>query len=75
MSGEDFSKFKVEKLKNYLRERGTQLSECSKAKRKVELFNLCKKAVAVKQIPLKTRTVSWRKSYRQVRGSCQTQKR
>lgn len=49
MSGEDFSKFKVDELKNYLRERGIQLSDGGKAKRKVELLDLCEKASAMKQ--------------------------
>ena len=54
MFGEDFSKFKIDELKNCLRQRGIQLRDGGKAKRKVELFDLCKKAAATKKIPLKT---------------------
>ena len=39
-------------MKNYSWEREIQLSDGGKGKKKVELFNLCKKAVAVKQIKL-----------------------
>lgn len=46
---EDFSKLKVDELKNYLRERGIQLSDGGKGKRKVELLDLCQKAAAMKQ--------------------------
>ena len=49
MSGEDFSKFKVDEFKSYLRERGIQLSDGGKAKRKAELLDLCEKAAAMKQ--------------------------
>ena len=46
---EDFSKLKVDKLKNYLQKRGIQLSDCGKGKRKAELLDLCQKAAAMKQ--------------------------
>ena len=46
---EDFSKLKVDELKNYLRERGTQLSDGGKGKRKAELLDFCQKAAAMKQ--------------------------
>ena len=36
---EDFSKLKVDELKNYLRERGIQLSDSVKGKRKAELLD------------------------------------
>lgn len=49
MCSEDFSKLKVDELKNYLRERGTQLSDGGKGKRKAELLDLCQKAAAMKQ--------------------------
>ena len=48
-SSEDFSKFKVDELKSYLRERNIQLSDGGKAKRKAELLDLCEKAAAMKQ--------------------------
>ena len=38
-----FLKFKLEDLKNYLQERGIQLSDGGKAKRKAALFDLCEK--------------------------------
>ena len=46
---EDFSKLKVDELKNYLRERGIQLSDGGKGKRKAELLDLCHKAAVMKQ--------------------------
>ncbi|KAL9954329.1 hypothetical protein ACROYT_G041850, partial [Oculina patagonica] len=46
---EDFSKLKVDKLENYLRERGIQLSDGGKGKQKAELLDLCQKAAAMKQ--------------------------
>ena len=49
---EDFSKFKVDDLKTYLRERGIQLSDRGKGKRKAELLDLCEKAAAMKQAKL-----------------------
>ena len=51
-SDEDFFKFKVDDLKMYLRERGIQLSDRGKGKRKAELLDLCKKAAAMKQVKL-----------------------
>ena len=42
------------KVKNYLWERGIQLSDGGKGMEKAELFDLCKKAAAVKQIKLLT---------------------
>ena len=46
---EDFSKLKVDELKIYLRERGIQLSDGGKGKRKAELLDLRQKAAAMKQ--------------------------
>ena len=46
---DDFSKLKVDELKNYLRERGIQLSEGGQGKWKAELLDLCQKAAAMKQ--------------------------
>ena len=46
---EDFSKLKVDELKNSLQERSTQLSYGGKGKRKAELLDLCQKAAAMKQ--------------------------
>ena len=46
---EDFAKLKVDELKNYLRERGIQLSDGGKGKRKAELLDLCQKAAAMKE--------------------------
>ena len=46
---EDFSKLKVDELKNHLREKGIQLSDGGKGKRKAELLDLCQKAAAMKQ--------------------------
>lgn len=40
------------RVKNYLWERGIQLSDDGKGKKKAELFDLCKKAAAIKQIKL-----------------------
>ena len=45
----DFSKLKVDELKNYLRERGIQLSHGGQGKRKAELLDLSQKAAAMKQ--------------------------
>ena len=39
-------------MKNYLWEGGIQLSDGGKGKKKAELFDLCKKAAAMKQIHL-----------------------
>ena len=47
---EDFSKSKVDELKRYLRERGIQLSDDRKGKRRAELLDLCQKAAARKQM-------------------------
>ena len=49
---EDFSKSKVDELKRYLRERGIQLSDDRKGKRRAELLDLCQKAAAMKQTKL-----------------------
>ena len=49
---EDFSKLKVGELKTYLRERGIQLSDGVKGKRRAELLDLCQKAAAMKQSKL-----------------------
>ena len=50
-SSKDFSKCKVDELKKHLRERGIQLSDGSKGKRKAELFaiDLCEKEAEMKQ--------------------------
>ena len=48
----DFSKLKVDELKHYLRERGIQLSDGRKGKRRAELLDLCQKAAAMKQTKL-----------------------
>lgn len=45
---EDFSKLKVYELKNYLRERGIQLSDGRQGKQKAELLDLCQKAAVMK---------------------------
>ena len=45
---EDFSKLKVYELKNYLRERGTQLSYGGQGKQKAESLDLCQKAAVMK---------------------------
>ena len=37
-------------MKNYLRERGIQLNNGGKGKKKAELFDICKTAAARKQI-------------------------
>ena len=47
-----FSKWKVDELKHYLRERGIQLSDDRKGKRKAELLDLCQKVAAMKQTKL-----------------------
>ena len=49
---EDFSKLKVDGLKHYLRERGIQLSDGRKGKRKAEWLDLCQKVAAMKQTKL-----------------------
>ena len=51
-AGEDFSKYKVDGLKNFLKERGIQLSDGGKGKRKAELVDLCEKAAEMKQAKL-----------------------
>ena len=51
-TGEDFSKFKVDCLKKYWKERGIQLNDEGKVKRKAELVDLCKKAAEMKQAKL-----------------------
>ena len=52
VAGEDFSKYKVDGLKNFLKERGIQLSDGGKGKRKAELVDLCEKAAEMKQAKL-----------------------
>ena len=39
-------------MKNYLQKRGIQLGEGGKVKKRAKLFDLCKKAAAMKQIKL-----------------------
>ena len=51
-AGEDFLKYKVDGLKNFLKELGIQLSDGGKGKRKVELVDLCEKAAEMKQAKL-----------------------
>ena len=51
-AGKDFSKYKVDSLKNLLKERGIQLSDGGKGKRKAELVDLCEKAAEMKQATL-----------------------
>ena len=48
-SSKDISKFKVDRLKKYLRKRGIQLSGGSEGKRKAELPDLCEKEAEMKQ--------------------------
>ena len=48
------SQIQCGKVKNYLWEKGIQLSDGGKGMEKAELFDLCKKAAAVKQIKLLT---------------------
>ena len=45
----DFSKCKVENLKKYLSNRGIQLSDRGKGKRRVDLLELCQNAAEMKQ--------------------------
>ena len=45
----DFSQLRVENLKKYLSDRGIQLSDGGKGKRKAELVELCQNAAAMKQ--------------------------
>ena len=45
----DFPQLTVENLKKYLLDRGIQLSEMTKGKRKVELVEMCQKATVMKQ--------------------------
>ena len=51
-AGEDFSKYKVDGLKKFLKERGIQLSDGGKGKRKAELIDLCEKGAEMKQAKL-----------------------
>ena len=51
-AGEEFSKYKVDGLKKFLKERGIQLSDGGKGKRKAELVDLCEKAAEMKQAKL-----------------------
>ena len=70
---EDFSKLKVDELKNYLRERFIQLSDGGKGKRRAELLDLCQKAAAMKQRKLNYSSEDRTKLLEeQVKGSCQT---
>ena len=72
-SGENERKFRQIQcgwVKNYLCERGIQLSDSDKGGKKVELLDLCKKAAAMKQIQLaasaQDRKSCWRRNYKQV---------
>ena len=46
---EHFSKLEVDEQKNSLGERGIQLSDGGKGKKKAELLDLCQKAAAINQ--------------------------
>ena len=48
-SSEDFSKLKVDELKNYLQERGIQLSNGRKGEQKAESLDFSQRAVDMKQ--------------------------
>lgn len=52
LAGEDFLKYKVDGFKKFLKERGIQLSDGGKGKRKAELVDLCEKAAEMKQAKL-----------------------
>ena len=62
-------------MKNYLCERGIQLSDGGKGKKKAGLFDLYKKAAAMKQIQPaasgKDRWSCWKRNYKQVRANFQ----
>ena len=45
-----FLEIQDRRVKNYLRERGIQLNNGGKGKKKAELFDICKTAAARKQI-------------------------
>ena len=49
---EDFSKYKVDGLEKYLKERGIQSSDGGKGKRKAEMVDLCEKTTGMKQAKL-----------------------
>ena len=51
-AGENFSKYKVDRWKKFLKERGIQLSDGCKGKRKADLVDLCQKAAEMKQAKL-----------------------
>jgi len=51
-AGKDLSKYKVDGLKKFLKERGIRLSDNSNGKRKAELVDLCEKAAEMKQAKL-----------------------
>ena len=60
-----FLEIQSERVKNYLWERGIQLSDGGKGKKKAELFDLCKKAAAMKQVQQATFAEdgkNWRKT-------------
>ena len=42
-AGEEFSKYKVDDLKKFLKERGIQLSDGGKGKRKRQSWSICAK--------------------------------
>lgn len=52
LAGKDFLKYKVDGFKKFLKERGIQLSDGGKGKRKAELVDLCEKAAEMKQAKL-----------------------
>ena len=57
-----FLKIHSGRVKNYLWERGIQLSDSSKRKKKAELFDLCKKAATMKQIKIASTNKSLQKA-------------
>lgn len=70
-AGEDFSKYKGDVWKKFLKKRGSQSSDGRQDKRKAELVNLCEKAAEMKQAKLehedtvKTTTNCSKRNYRQ----------
>ena len=77
-AGEDFSKYKGDGWKKFLKERGIQSSGGGKGRRKAELVDLCVKAAEMKQAKLehedtvKATTNCSKRNYRQRMVNCQT---
>lgn len=69
-AGEDFSKYKVDGLKNFLKERGIQLSDGGKGKRKAELVDLCEKAAEVPWRSLLAYSITLQRSLVSVLATC-----